>query len=195
MSSMPFSVRVAMRMDVPRNPVCKQKIVLCEVFAQAVYHLRFGFAFHKLVLQGEQGRSLHSVEDGGFEGAVLVEEVLFDVCLCRISHLLVLAGIATGGGGHVPHHESIYHPVGSTQIVPVADGIRKRTLGRKSQSAAAFQRFIAQPVGPLVVAVLTAEVSWLYLVSLIWFINKFMAFQFSSMICVSPNCFHTVQVR
>jgi hypothetical protein len=26
------------------------KVVLCEVFAQAVYHLRFGFAFHKLVL-------------------------------------------------------------------------------------------------------------------------------------------------
>ena len=26
------------------------KIVLCEVFTQAVYHLRFGFAFHKLVL-------------------------------------------------------------------------------------------------------------------------------------------------
>ena len=131
--------------------------MLCEVFAQAVYHLRFGFAFQKLVLQGEQGRSLHSVENGGFEGTVLIEEIFFDVCLCRIRHLLVLGSIATRGGSHIPHHGSIYHPIGSAQVVPVADGIRKRTLGRESQSATTFQRFVAQPVGPLVVTVLPAE--------------------------------------
>ena len=100
---------------------------------------------------------MHGIKDGGFEGAVFVEEVLFDVCLCRISHLLVLGSIATDGDSHISHHESIYHPVGSAQIVPIADGIRKRALGRESESATTFQWFVAQPVGPLVVAILTAE--------------------------------------
>ena len=53
----------------------------------------------------------------------IIEEIFFDVCLCRIRHLLVLGSIATRGGSHIPHHGSIYHPIGSAQVVPVADGI------------------------------------------------------------------------
>ncbi len=97
------------------------------------------------------------LEDGGFEGAVLVEEVLFDVCLCRIGHLLVLGGIATSGGSHIPHHESIYHPVRSAHIVPIADGIRKRAFGERKRVRYNFPVVRSSTSRPLVVAVLTAE--------------------------------------
>ena len=69
----------------------------------------------------------------------------------------VLGGIAAGGGSHVGHHERVGHPVASTQVVPVAYGVGQQALGGEHLFGPALQRFVAQPVGKLEVAVLAAE--------------------------------------
>lgn len=157
MSSMPFSVRVAIRIDVPRNPVCKQRSCCAKFSRRRSIIFALASPSTSWFFRADKGGVCIVLRMAVLKVPSSLRKFFFEVGLCRIGHLLVLGGIATGGGSHIPHHESIYHPVGSAQIVPIADGIRKRALGRESESATTFQWFVAQPVSPLVVAVLTAE--------------------------------------
>ena len=85
--------------------------MLGEILAQAGDHGLLGFTFEYVVLQCEEGRCLHRVQDCGLELAVGVEEPLPDVSLCIVDHCLVSGGVTSGGGCHVAHHSGIDHPI------------------------------------------------------------------------------------
>ena len=131
--------------------------MLCEVLAQPCRHPLFGVTLHEPVLQGEEGRRLHGVEDVYFERAILIQEFSAQICLCLPHHPLVGRGVLPRGPRHVGHHAGVYGPVAGTQIVPVGDGLRLRSPLAEGIPAATLQRLVAQPVGPLVVAVLARQ--------------------------------------
>ena len=144
--------------DAGAEEACLQAVaVVLEVLGEAGYHVFACLAFHQAVAQGEEGWCLHGVEDGGDEGAVLLEELAADVGLGLGHHLFERSGIAACGFGHVAHHLSIDDPIGSAEVVPVGDGVGQRALGAEGTASATLQWLVAQPVGPLVVAVLGAE--------------------------------------
>ena len=135
----------------------KAVAVLSEVLAQALNHPVLGIAVEELVVQGEEGGCLHGVEDRRLKGAVGIEEVLSQIVLGLSHHRVILSGVAPRGPGHVAHHGGIDGPVGGAQVVPVVDGLGQRLSVLEGSAAAALQRLVAQPVGPLVVAVLLAQ--------------------------------------
>ncbi len=90
-----------------------------EVLFQSGDHRILGIPLHQMVLQGEQSRCLHGIQNGGLESAAAVQEGLLQVGFGICDHLLIFRGIPTGGGGHVAHHPGIYHPIGCSQITPV----------------------------------------------------------------------------
>ena len=55
---------------------------------------------------------------------------------------------------HIEHHGSIYCPVGSAEVVPIDNRFRLGLTVLVTATAATFQGLIAQPIRPLVVAVL-----------------------------------------
>ena len=65
-------------------------LVLREVGAEPGAHILLGFPFHQPVLQGEEGGSLHGIQNLEFERAVSVQELLLDICLGICLHLLIL---------------------------------------------------------------------------------------------------------
>ena len=129
-----------------------------KVLTQALDGTLFGSTFYQMVLQCEEGRGLHGVQNGGLEVSILIQELCFQISLGCLCHQLIFGGIATSGQCHVAHHLGIYLPIAGAQIVPIADGIGQwLPVFVESQVGAAFQWLIAQPVGPLVVAVLLDE--------------------------------------
>ena len=148
---------------------CLQAVAMVlEVLAQASYHILLGLAFHKSVLQSEESRSLHGVEDVGLERSVGVEEGLTQMLLGSLLHIGILGSIASCGLCHVAHHSCINGPVRGAQIVPVhisLGAVYMVTLfvHHANGTAAGLQRFVAQPVGPLEVAILPCHSSMVIL--------------------------------
>ena len=131
-----------------------------EVLAQTCDGLFLCLAFEKLVLQCEESRGLHCVEDLHLETAVCIEESGPEVILGLSLHGLISCSVLSCCCRHVAHHACIDGPVRSAEVVPVLHGFRKRyaltlcVMGECS-AAAAFERFVAEPVRPLVVAILS----------------------------------------
>ena len=136
--------------------------MLGEIVAQACHHALLCRSLHQFVLKGEQGGSLHGVQDGALEGAVGIEEGFPEVILCCIFHGLVGCDIPSGGCCHVTHHAGVDSPVGRAEIVPIDDGIGQGAplsggIPGEGSSAVTLERFIAQPVGPLIVSVFSSK--------------------------------------
>ena len=131
--------------------------VVGEVLSESANHLVASLTLHEVVLQGEEGRCLHRVEHLGLEASVGGHERRLHVCPRLVGHPLVACSVAPRSAGHVAHHRGIDGPVGSTQIAPVVGSLAAGVGILEGQTRAALQRFIAQPVGPLVVAILSDE--------------------------------------
>ena len=135
--------------------------VVGEVLTQAGNHIFFRFAFHQAILQGEEGRGLHGVEDDRLECAVRIHECILGILLCLCLHLFILSHVTACGFSHFSHHARIHSPIASTQVVPIVDCFRlDETLSVlvmvEYAATATFKRFVAQPVAPLVIAILVA---------------------------------------
>ena len=141
----------------PQESGLQAVAVLAEITAQAGYHRLLGSTAYQLKLQREEGGCLHSVQYLRLEGSVRIQELCLQVVPGLTHHCLVLLHVTSGSGSHVTHHTGIHHPVAGTQVVPVADSIWQRSVCIEGATAATLQRLIAQPVGPLVVAVLVLQ--------------------------------------
>ena len=136
--------------------------VVGKVLTQTSDHVRFGLPLHQFILEREQGRCLHGVEDRCLEGAICLEEVVTQVLLCLLDHRLILGRIPTGCLRHVAHHAGINHPIAGTEVIPVNVGLRTKhilAVGIFHVDAASttLQRLVAQPVCPLVIAILGTQ--------------------------------------
>ena len=137
-------------------------VVVGKVLAQTLDDCFLGCALHQMVLQGEEGRGLHGVEDVGLEGSVLVEEGFLQIGSGSSLHGLILGSVASGGLGHVAHHAGIHAPVAGTQIAPVyvclgTVHVVAVLVDHADGAGAALQGLIAQPVGPLEVGVVGSQ--------------------------------------
>ena len=129
-----------------------------KILAQALNHTLLGSTIYQTVLQGKQGRGLHGVQYGSLKGTILIQELLLQIGLGSLGHLLVFGGIATCCQCHVTHHLGINLPVAGTQVIPVGNGIGTwLPVLVESEVDTSLQSLAAQPVGPLVVAVFLYE--------------------------------------
>ena len=128
-----------------------------KVLAEASNETVLGFALHKLVLQNKECRCLHCVENGSLETSFPIKKLFFQVLLGTIDHLLISRSITSCCSSHVAHHRCVDGPVGGSEEFPIGDGVGQRTILAKGTSAPTLQRFVAEPVRPLVVVVLSNE--------------------------------------
>ena len=133
-----------------------------KVLTQTCDHVRFGLPLYQAVLECEEGRCLHGVEDLSLEGAICLEEVVPQVLLCLLDHRLILGRIPTGSLRHVTHQVSVNRPIAGAEVIPVNVGLRTKHMlavgiFHVDAASATLQRLVAQPVGPLVVAILGAQ--------------------------------------
>ena len=71
-----------------------------------------GFALQQIIAQHEKSWRLHRVKYRCLEGAIGVEELLAQIVLCPLGHLLIGLAVATCGTRHIGHHLGIDGPIG-----------------------------------------------------------------------------------
>ena len=142
---------------------CLQAVSMVGEVAAKPFDCRFfRLAFDDAVAQGKERRRLHGVEDGSAERAVRHEEGTPDILVGFVGNLLQRFGVASCGACHVNHHAGVHEPVGGAEVVPVVVCLGAYThvtvsVIHEDTAAATFERFVAEPVGVLIVAVIVAE--------------------------------------
>ena len=193
MSSMPFSVRVAIRIDVPRNPVCKQRSCCAKflrrrsiIFALASPSKSWFFRANKAGVCIVLRMAVLKVPSSLRKFSLMYAFAESDICWYLAASRPVAAAISRIMEASITQQEALKQFQQLTASGSGPWGEKASPLQLSSGSQLNQSAHWQLPFSP-------QRVSWLYFVSLMQFINKSIAFQFSSMICVSPNCFHTVQ--
>ena len=70
-----------------------------------------GLTLEEFVLEGEERRRLHGIEDLGLEEAVCGHELRADIVFSFLLHGGIFSSVTAGGGGHVAHHAGVDGPV------------------------------------------------------------------------------------
>ena len=85
--------------------------VILEILAEPGDHTLLRLAFDEIVLQREESRGLHRIEDIGLETAIFGEELPAEILPRLLRHALVPGGVAARGGSHIAHQSGIDGPV------------------------------------------------------------------------------------
>ena len=103
-------------------------VVVFEVLSQPCDHILLCLALYQVVLQGEESRGLHSIQNRKLEAAVRKQEAALEICLGLRFHLLEALGRTSCDLGHLGHHTGIHSPVAGAEVVPVLNGLGEQAL-------------------------------------------------------------------
>ena len=85
--------------------------MLLEILAQPGDDSFFRRTFHHAVLQREQCRSLHGIQNLKPETAFGIHEFSPDIIDSLLPDILEICGIPSCSSGHIPHHTGIQSPI------------------------------------------------------------------------------------